>query len=210
MPSQTASVGGPVAGPRAVATASRRAVILDAALAVFLRRGVAAASIEEIRRRSGTSIGSIYHHFGSKEGLAAALYLEGLGDYQRGLLAVLEEHDDTRGGIEAGVRYHLEWIVGNPEAARYLFAGVDPAVALAGGRELRQMNRRFFGAVLAWLSPRVERGELRDAPPDVLHALWVGPSQELCRHWLAGRVDVSPLDAAATLAEAAWQSLRKE
>jgi AcrR family transcriptional regulator len=200
----------PAAGPRAAATANRRAAILNAALPVFLRRGVAAASIEEIRRRSGASIGSIYHHFSSKEGIAAVLYIDALGDYQDGLLAVLREQADTRAGIEASVRHHLGWIEAHPDRARFLFAGVDPATALAGGRDLREMNRRFFDAVLSWLSPRVERGELRDAPPDVLHALWVGPGQELSRHWLAGRISMSPLSAAPTLAQAAWQALRKE
>jgi AcrR family transcriptional regulator len=194
--------------PRAAATAERRAAILDAALGVFLERGVAAASVEEIRRRSSASIGSIYHHFGSKEGIAAALYVEALADYQEGLVAVLGAHEDARCGTEAGVHYHLGWIVTHADAARFLFAGLDPAVVLAGGRDLRRPNGRFFGAVLAWLRPRIEAGELRDAPPDVLHALWIGPSQELCRHWLAGRLSTSPLDAAAALAEAAWNSLR--
>ena len=34
--------------------------------------------------RARASIGSIYHHFRSKEQLAAALYVEGLRDYQEG------------------------------------------------------------------------------------------------------------------------------
>jgi len=38
----------------------------------------------DIRVRARASIGSIYHHFRSKEQLAAALYVEGLRDYQEG------------------------------------------------------------------------------------------------------------------------------
>jgi AcrR family transcriptional regulator len=56
----------------------RQEAILSAALECFTSRGFAATTVEEIRRRSGASIGSIYHHFGGKEGLAAELCVEGL------------------------------------------------------------------------------------------------------------------------------------
>ncbi len=50
----------------------RRDQILAAALGAFAEKGFAAATIEDVRERSGASTGSIYHHFGDKEGLAAA------------------------------------------------------------------------------------------------------------------------------------------
>src|SRR6266566_5134063 len=71
-------------------SAGRRSRILEAALACFNERGFTATTIEEICQRSGASVGSVYHHFGGKEGLAAALYVEGLRGYQRGFRDVLE------------------------------------------------------------------------------------------------------------------------
>lgn len=192
------------------ATPARRQAILDAALAVFLERGAASASIEEIRARSGASVGSIYHHFEGKEALAAALYNEALADYQSGLLAELDAAPDTRAGIEAGVRHHVRWVVEHPDRARYLLIGTDARVAMAGGRDLREQNRRFFARVNAWLAPRLAAGELRDVAPEVLHALWIGPSQELARHWLEGRVHRTPAEDADVLAAAAWNALKKE
>ena len=70
--------------------ADRRQAILDAALQAFTESGTTAATVDDVRRLSGASVGSIYHHFGDKEGLAAALYVEGLRSYQEGFLAVLE------------------------------------------------------------------------------------------------------------------------
>src|SRR5258708_15335979 len=81
---------------------SRRADILGAALLAFTERGVAGASIEDIRRRCGASVGSIYHHFGGKDGIAGALYLEGLGDYQRGFVGVLQDATSSQSGIRGG------------------------------------------------------------------------------------------------------------
>src|SRR4051794_4392223 len=157
---------------------ARRDAILAAALPVFLEHGVAAASIEEIRERSGASVGSLYHRFGSKEGIAAALYVDALAAYQREFLRVLREDRPTEDSVKTSVRAHLRWVQRNADRAEYLFMG-----RADGAREL---NAGFFEQVLAWVRPRVEAGELREAPFGVLNALWVGPSQELARHWLAG------------------------
>jgi AcrR family transcriptional regulator len=59
-------------------TRSRRA-ILEAAAEVFDLRGFDAASTNEILSRSGLTRGALYHHFPSKEAIAAAL-LEAHGE----------------------------------------------------------------------------------------------------------------------------------
>jgi hypothetical protein len=51
--------------------------------------------------------------------------------------------------------------------------------------------------------------ELRDLDLDVAHALWLGPSQEYARHWLAGRARRVPSAVARELSEAAWRALRQ-
>jgi AcrR family transcriptional regulator len=51
-----------------------RELILATALQLFVERGFFATSVHDIRRAAGLSIGSIYHHFPSKEAVARALY----------------------------------------------------------------------------------------------------------------------------------------
>jgi AcrR family transcriptional regulator len=53
--------------------ARRRAAILEAATAVFLESGYEGARLEEVIRRSGGSLATLYGQFGSKEGLFAAI-----------------------------------------------------------------------------------------------------------------------------------------
>ena len=53
-----------------------------------------------MRRRSGASVGSIYHHFGDKED-RAALFVAVLRDYQEGLLAALAAGDDAERTVGA-------------------------------------------------------------------------------------------------------------
>jgi AcrR family transcriptional regulator len=185
----------------------RRAAILGAALTEFNAHGVAGASIDDIRARSGASVGSIYHHFGDKDGIAGALFLDGLRDYQQGFVAALTEADSARQGIERGVHHHLRWVAEHRELARFLLLGRDARVVIATERPLRELNRRFFRAVAKWMRPHVARKELRALGPELLTALWIGPSQELARHWLAGRSRVSLNEAAPVLADAAWRTL---
>ncbi len=48
--------------------------ILTAALDLFVREGYHNISIHEVQKQAQVSIGSIYNHFGGKEGIARALY----------------------------------------------------------------------------------------------------------------------------------------
>src|SRR5438552_16109180 len=108
-------------GTRSRTTEKRRREILKAALDCFTNVGFHAATMEEIRIRSNASTGSIYHHFTSKEQLAGELYIEGLRDYQDGLLRELKRHRRAEQGVRAVVDYHLKWVSCNPDWARYLF-----------------------------------------------------------------------------------------
>src|ERR671927_1577819 len=94
---------------------TRRREILDAALEVFTERGYHRAGIEEIRDRSGASIGSIYHHFGGKEEIAAALYVEGMADYQRSLSETVRATSGAEALVREMVRNHLRWVRANPD-----------------------------------------------------------------------------------------------
>jgi AcrR family transcriptional regulator len=182
--------------------------ILDAALGAFAEKGYAGATIEDVRERSGASIGSIYHHFGGKEQLAAALYVHVLADYQDGFLGALRRHRAARAGIRAVVVHHLDWVERQPDLARYLLARSGPEVDRAAGGALRERNRAFLAAVRDWLAPYVAAGAVQDLPLDVVTALWIGAAQEWSRHWLDGGVMTPRRGAGRLLADAAWEALK--
>lgn len=58
---------------RRLTGAERRAQILDVGCAVFAERGFDASSMDDIAHRAGISKPIVYEHFGSKEGLYAAI-----------------------------------------------------------------------------------------------------------------------------------------
>jgi AcrR family transcriptional regulator len=190
--------------------ASRRDAILAAALEHFTTRGYASTSIEDIRRLSGTSVGTIYHHFAGKEAIAAALYVAGIRAYQAGGLAVLAGADSAQAGIRAIVTYHLRWIVDHRALAQFLLHHGEPEVSALAAEPLRALNEHYRHQVKIWLD-RVGADEtIRPIPYDVYAALVVGPTQELARRWIAGVTDIDIDTAAGLLADAAWRALRAE
>ena len=187
----------------------RRAAILDAALELFNEAGFARTSIQDIAQRAEASVGSIYHHFGGKEQIAAALYVESLRAYQRTLLAELQQ---PRAGAEEAVKAlvanHLRWVERERERARFLLTSRDPAVVAASEPALEDMNQRVFDTVQVWIERWAGAGAIRRMPFNLFHSVVLGPSQEFARHWVAGRVKESIDEAAAVLADAAWRAVR--
>lgn len=195
-------------GPRERATQQRRRAIMDAALGRFLERGVAATTIEEIRAASGASTGSIYHLFASKDEIAHALFVEGMGDYHRQVLSAVRRKRTARGCLQAIIATHLRLTAEHPQLALYLTRQglADGSDGIA--HEYRAANDRFAQDLLSCLSPFIESGEIERLPKELYFSLIVGPSAHLCRSWLRGRYPGNLLAAAKRLADAAWKSLR--
>jgi AcrR family transcriptional regulator len=179
-----------------------------AALESFTTRGVAATTIEDIRAKSGASTGSIYHHFRSKENLAAVLYVEGLREYQAGLLLRLRRCRGAAAGIRVVVAYHLAWIRRHAEWARYLLHMREAGFIAVAEASIRELNQEFFEGLEAWLAPHIRNGAIVRLPPDLFGAIVIGPAQSFARQWLAGRTAVRLEDAARLLGEAAVKATR--
>lgn len=196
--------------PRHPDKPARRDEILEAAIACFANKGVGATTIAEIREASGASTGSIYHHFGDKDGIAGRVYLDVLRRYHDSYLAALARSTTGEAAIKTTVRHYLDWVLAHPDAARLLVeARQAPQVARAEP-EIRAETRRFLDVAQAHLARFAARGELRELPPAVLTALLGAPCGALAAEWVRGG---TPKDAAAqgeALADAVWRAVRAD
>jgi AcrR family transcriptional regulator len=189
-------------------TESRRRDIIMAALACFSQKNVSETRMEDIRGMSGASIGSIYHHFKSRSKLAAAVYIEGIRDYQDGVLAVIEKNPDARGGVIAIVSFHLTWARDHPDWGRFLFQRRHAAFMDETEAEFAALNRRFFDGVSTWVMRHMKSGEFRKTSPGVFISLLLGPCQEYTRLFLFENA-VTDIDVAISeIGEAVWRSLK--
>ncbi len=191
-----------------VGTKTRQHQIIRAALACFNEVGFVDTTMEDIRLRSGASNGSIYHHFKSKDQLAASLYLQGILDYQTGLIEELGRHAGAREGIHAVVRFHLSWVRDHPDWSRYLFQMRHAGFMADKEDSIRAANKTFSEGVGSYFKKHVEAGALRSVAPKVFISLLLGPCQEFARQWLARPVAEEAEAAIDEIAEAAWQALR--
>jgi len=189
---------------------SRKREILQAALHCFTTIGFAGATLADIRVRAKASIGSIYHHFCSKEQLAAALYVEGLRNYQQSFLAELDRHRKARGAVRSLVRHHLCWVRDNPDWSRFLYEHRQSEFVAAAEGAIRDLNEGFYRASGARWQGFLDCGEMIELPRDLLIAILLGPAQEFARNWLAGRTRTELEDAAYVLGESAWRALRPQ
>jgi AcrR family transcriptional regulator len=205
MPSASSAIPGAVASAAPLMRAQARERLLQSALARFSAEGALSATLEDIRRDAGVSVGALYHHFSDKAALAAALYVELTGRFQDGFLAELRDHPSAEEGVKAGVRFYLRWVGAERDAAAFLLAGRP-----SEQDELRERNRRFFAEASAWWQTHVHYGALRSLPFDLIQALWLGPAHEYARHWVAGRTRRVPATVADLLADGAWRVLKEE
>ncbi len=83
--------------------------ILSAALELFVEHGYHRVSVHDIQRCSDVSIGSIYKHFGGKEGVAKALYYHLLNELDQVVEQVNRDFDNARARCEEIIRLLLEY-----------------------------------------------------------------------------------------------------
>lgn len=189
------------------AKAGARERALIAALALFDSQGVESTTIEQVRDAAAVSIGSLYHHFGSREGLVTALYEDLLERYRMALMADLSRHDTPRGFLDAFVKTHIAWSIRHPDAARFLAEHRYHRAVTVAEAKLQRGTADFLRPLMLLFRPAVEAGILKPLAPDVLISLVVGPVQAWLRSHRAGKASIRPDLAAKQLTDAIWDAI---
>lgn len=137
-----------------------RDAILDAARDLVLERGVQNATVSAISEESGAPVGSLYHHFGSRDDLVAELWVRAVRRSQATFLAAASHPNAERAAVAAALSIH-DFVREHRDDARLLvsFRREDllhdsrtPRLvgALADlnrplGEAVTDLARRFFG-----------------------------------------------------------------
>ncbi|SDU79906.1 TetR/AcrR family transcriptional regulator [Pseudomonas sihuiensis] len=191
-----------------MARPSRKDEILQAALACFTEHGVDVTTIEMIRDRSGASIGSLYHHFGNKERIIAALYLAGTAQYADLLQRGFASAASAEACVKLLVTSYIDWVVANPDWARFILHSRSRVEAGEMGDALREANRQHFAQILTALAEYRRQGLFKALPDDCFASVVIGPTHDLARNWLAGRTQSELGECRELLAQIAWDSVK--
>jgi AcrR family transcriptional regulator len=170
---------------------SRQKALL-VAKSLFATHGYDAVCTADIYKTAGISNGSLFHHFKSKEGIAVAVFVELVRDYQGKIAENLTNSSTAASGIETFIRTHNLWIEGDPDGARILFNGHHPSWSNGALKEIRTENQEFGKTIQAWLNNLSDREKLGNWSIALIMATLIGPTQVLCRAWLAGQSKIPP------------------
>jgi len=138
------------ADAKTLAKEDRRQQILNAALAVFAKKGYGEATIPGIAGQAGVAVGTIYHYYESKHDLLVSLidnYVN--SDALREIFAELAREDDktsVRGIIENG----LDWAADDLRGFLFIFTEVlrDPELG-------EHFSEKFLASLLQSLEEYV-------------------------------------------------------
>lgn len=147
---------------------ARRREILEAAEAVFARKGYHGATVGEIARESEVSVGTIYNFFDGKEDLYARLVAELAGEFLEDFEREVLPREDPVQAIGALIELRLEHFDRHRGFARTFFEAspwsrIDPTPALPP--ECEEMVERYTSEVRRIFERGIAQGAFDDVDP---------------------------------------------
>lgn len=159
-----------------------------------------------VRDALALSSGSVFHAFASKAALAAAVYVEGMSDYQRAASQALAA-PDAESALRQLIAVHLGWIEDHRALARYLFGTLPDEVMVLAKAPLAERNAEFFASLESLYQRAADAGLSARLEQRLAQALCIGPAQEYGRQWTRGNASISPRRVTRTLQDAAIAAL---
>lgn len=175
--------------PPAADTGTVRERILDAALRLFVDKGFHHTSMPDIVRASGTSVGAVYHHFGSKDELARYLHRQLVEQFVR----IADEEVLTLEGARARIRGYTAMLFRLTEEDRYFVSYLifaRPAAVVEDN--LTVCSREGLEVTRHIIADGRAAGEIRDLDDRILCGLVSGSIMRLIDLRLDG-VIIEPL-----------------
>jgi TetR/AcrR family transcriptional regulator len=134
-----------------------REKILDAAHAVFLRRGTANSRTQEIAAEAGVNKALVHYYFGTKAALADAIFERALGTIMPRIFGILADpHRTIEEKVPAIVREQIDFHSTRPYLAGYLLSEmhaepdrVARLIGRRGGAPLDVLRRQIREAAKA-------------------------------------------------------------
>jgi AcrR family transcriptional regulator len=187
--------------------------ILQKALELFSDKGYDATSVREICEAAGITKPTLYHFYGSKEGVYRAIVEGALERFRAEMIQAISSDGPLRDRMVRMARAYVEAAVREPDLARFIMALIHnpprsaPATDFVG----------FYQAILDDLARALERaegrGEVTAGPREVRLLVFMGALGEaMHRHLLVGRPDLTP-ELAETLVDTVlggWSLARPE
>lgn len=185
-------------------TNERQQRVLDAALKLFTDAGYFNTSVHDIQRAADVSIGSIYHHFGNKEGIAKALYDDRLDRTAEAVTRIMAANKGLYHRGRAFVDYLFDLAESSPAAMHYMLCARHREFM---PHEKAVCSSRPFELIQQMVAEAMTQGEIRQMAPPIASALIFGGAIRLIHLRLDGALERPLPDCAPEVWQCAWRSV---
>lgn len=177
--------------PAAEVTTRER--ILRQSLQLFARKGYDATSVREICEAAGLAKPTLYHFFGSKEGVYRALVDGSLEDFRRQILRVLAGDDAAQQRLKRVSRLHFASVRAQSELMRFIFSLIHNPPSSAPKTDFPRFYGEMVEAIAKVVDQGVRGGEFRRGPRDVRMLVLMGALGEAIHGFLLlGHPELTP------------------
>lgn len=181
--------------------------MLDAALAVYREHGHAGFNVHAIVAESGVSLGSIYHHFGSMDGLAAAVYARSMSALLDRVAAAVSGTSSVRRGVAGVVAAYLGFARAQRTQMSFIHTSAYASFLPAHAAQIEHSKARMH-EIRAFFAKHTAAGRIVAMPEWLLEVLVIGPVAELTRRWLVDPSTIQLELAQPVLAQRIVASIR--
>jgi TetR/AcrR family transcriptional regulator len=177
----------------AAAETSSHDRILRGALELFSTKGYDATSVREICEAAAITKPTLYHFYGSKEGVYRALVGGALDGFRAAVAGALGATGSVRDRLRGLILASFAAARREPGVSRFVLGLIHHPPSSAPSTDFV----RFYEGILSLVSQTVEdavgRGELAPGPTDIRLLVLMGSLMEaLHGYLLAGRPDLTP------------------
>ena len=162
------------------------------ALDLFSDRGYDATSVREICAAAGVTKPTLYHFYGSKEGVYRTLVDGTLEFYRQGVREIVEAPGSVPERLKRIARGHFEYTRERPELVRFLLGLIHNPPGSAPATEMHRFYDDVQSEISRLIGHGVEDGSLTPGPGEVRILVFMGAIVEaLHGYLLAGRPELS-------------------
>ena len=167
--------------------------ILKKALELFSVKGYDATSVREICEAAGITKPTLYHFYGSKEGVYRAIVDGALMRFQADVIRSLGSQGSLRDRLVRMAQTYVEGTLREPDLARFVMALIHNSPRSAPATDLVGFYQRILDALTRAIEEAIGHGEIHPGPTDVRLLVFMGALGEAMHgHLLVGRPDLTP------------------
>jgi TetR/AcrR family transcriptional regulator, fatty acid metabolism regulator protein len=157
--------------------------ILDAAVERFSRDGYHNTKVDDIVEDSGTSKGSVYFHFPSKEDIFLGLVDEFTSLLERRLAEAINQEESGVRRVNMALNVCMETFGSYKNLAK-IFLIQATGLGAAFEEKRREIHKRFIKIIQQHLDEAMQEGDLMPIDTEIAAYAWMGAINEVVIEWV--------------------------